>query len=92
MLKNTPNVVIAGTVKSGTTSLFTYLSWHPDVCVSSVKETNYFTPIIYDEKISNLENYYSFFEHCNESLITLEASPRYLYGGRKIAKIIKEVR
>jgi hypothetical protein len=33
-----------GTYRSGTTSLFQYLSDHPDVCPSVLKETGYFLP------------------------------------------------
>ncbi len=40
-----PNLVIVGVVKSGTTSLFNYLSQHPDICPSDVKETRYFDPL-----------------------------------------------
>lgn len=37
-----PNIVLAGTPKSGTSSLFSLLASHPDVCGSSPKETFYF--------------------------------------------------
>lgn len=35
------NFIIAGTEKAGTTSVFTYLSTHPSVCGSAVKETDF---------------------------------------------------
>ncbi len=37
-------LVIAGFAKCGTTSLFSYLSQHPEICPSSVKETAFFVP------------------------------------------------
>ena len=37
-----PNVIIAGTQKAGTTSLFRYLADHPSVCPSSIKEVDFF--------------------------------------------------
>jgi len=83
-----PNVIIAGTVKSGTTSLYTYLSWHPEICVSPVKEVNYFTPIIYNKPIDKSANYYANFKHCIDKKCILEASPRYIYGGKEIANRI----
>lgn len=36
------NLIIAGFGKAGTTSLFEYLSSHPDICGSAVKETKFF--------------------------------------------------
>ena len=39
---NKPNFFIVGAAKAGTTSLHYYLSKHPDVYVSPIKEPNYF--------------------------------------------------
>ncbi len=33
-----PNLIIAGVGKAATTSLFAYLSAHPDICPARVKE------------------------------------------------------
>ncbi len=38
-----PNFFIVGVVKGGTTSLYHYLSQHPDVFMSPIKEVNYFS-------------------------------------------------
>ena len=35
-------LIIGGTTKAGTTSLHAYLSDHPQVCASSIKETRFF--------------------------------------------------
>ena len=37
-----PDFIIAGSAKSGTTALHYMLDQHPGVCMSDVKETNYF--------------------------------------------------
>ena len=38
-----PNyIIISGTSKAATTSLFKYVADHPEVCPSYVKQTNYF--------------------------------------------------
>jgi hypothetical protein len=37
-----PTFVIIGAMKGGTSSLYHYLSAHPEICMSSIKETNYF--------------------------------------------------
>ena len=36
-------VIIIGAMKSGTTSLYSYLAGHPEICESSIKEPEYFS-------------------------------------------------
>jgi hypothetical protein len=82
-----PNVIIAGTQKAGTTSLFRYLSDHYYVCPSSIKEVDFF--IKYQKKIDSkaLEIYRSYFTRCSSSTpLRLEASPRYLKLSSLVAK------
>ncbi len=82
-----PNLIIAGVVKGGTTSVFTYLSRHPDICASKIKETNYFMPIRYADHLAPLETYLKHFSHCSlSSKYILESSPRYIYGGRNVPR------
>jgi hypothetical protein len=38
-----PNFLIVGVPKAGTTSLYKYLSQHPDVYVPKIKEPHYFS-------------------------------------------------
>jgi len=76
-----PNLVIAGVNKAGTTSLFSYLSKHPEVSSSSIKETCYFLPIRYNEKLTPIEDYYSLFKYEESRKIYMEATPGYFYGG-----------
>lgn len=74
----TPNLVIAGVSKAGTTSLFRYLSDHPEICASNVKEIRFFTR--YHGKIdaARLLEYKQYFPHWKGQRYRLEASPGYL--------------
>ncbi len=92
-----PNLVIAGTVKGGTTSLWTYLAGHPDVCASSVKETCYFSVYRYGKWDSRyegaadpFEQFQGYFCHCKQQKYVMEATPGYYPGGERVAKEIKQ--
>jgi len=88
-LRKLPNLIIGGATRAGTTSLFTYLSWHPDICASTVKETNYFTPLLSNNRMQPVNRYYEYFKNCSDqSKYVMEATPIYLYGGKKIAEAI----
>lgn len=82
------NLIIAGVNKAGTTSLFHYLSAHPDICGSKDKETCYFLPVLYDKPLSPITDYYSQFTHCKNAAYRLEATPGYITGGAKMADTI----
>ena len=80
------NFIIAGTEKAGTTSVFTYLSTHPSVCGSVVKETDFFRNAYTGDREKDITNYASFFEnHSHEKPIIMEASPGYLGSGAEVA-------
>jgi hypothetical protein len=85
-----PNLIIAGTVKGGTTSLFSYLSTHPDVCASKVKETCYFLPYRYGGEVRPWGEYIRLFSHCQKEKFVLEATPGYFDGGTVLAGALKE--
>src|SRR6185503_15252511 len=86
-----PNLIIGGVHKAGTTSVFTYLSQHPDVCASSVKEIGFFMPLKYGEQLPSLQEYAQYFSNCVSSKrYLLEASPSYIYGKEVIAERIKK--
>lgn len=85
-----PNLVIAGVNKAATTSLFTYLAHHSAVCGSSIKETNYFMPVAFGEPLPPMETYASYFQACPTRPYRMEASPRYIFGGVKLAQSIRE--
>ncbi|MEQ8206127.1 MAG: sulfotransferase domain-containing protein, partial [Woeseia sp.] len=74
------DIIIGGTEKAGTTSVFSYLAQHPRVAVSKRKETNFFRnphgrPLDY-----SLE-----FPLVNPETLLLEASPAYLGEASTVA-------
>lgn len=83
---NLANFIIAGTEKAGTTSIFTYLSTHPSVCGSAVKETDFFRNLYTGDPKKDTANYASYFERCSPEIpILMEASPGYLGSGAEVA-------
>lgn len=85
-----PNVVIAGVGKAGTTSLYWYLSQHPDVCASQTKELRYFVAAGTGDPLPPLEDYGRHFAHCGAAPYRLEASPQYFHGGRPVAEAMRD--
>jgi hypothetical protein len=82
-----PNLIVAGTPKSGSSSLFYWLEAHPEVYGAASKETFYF---IDRDSISfkpeanyhlhGLDGYEAFFPDCpEEAKIVVEATPHYIY-------------
>ena len=82
------NLIIAGVNKAGTTSLFHYLSAHPEICGSKDKETCYFLPLLYDKDPGPVSEYQQQFSQCGNTRYRLEATPGYITGGKKIADAI----
>ena len=87
-----PNFLILGAARCGTTSLHYYLAEHPDVCMSSIKEPNFFLfeptdrgprPCIGDDRrllaksVPDRVRYERLFPH--PAAAVGEASPLYLY-------------
>ncbi|MEI7803017.1 MAG: sulfotransferase domain-containing protein, partial [Bacteroidota bacterium] len=84
------NLILAGVSKCGSTSLFSYLAAHPDVCGSNVKETQFFMPLKFGKPLPLLNEYEKFFTNCVDEKYRLDATPYYLFGGKKIATAIRE--
>ena len=84
-----PNVIIAGTVKAGTTSLFTYLVQHSQICGSDVKETCFFQPLRYGGNCPPISEYRMHFSHCSTEKYIIESTPGYFEGGHILARGIK---
>ena len=81
-----PNFFIIGAPKCGTTSLAFWLSQHPEVYMSPLKEPDYFHTT---EKIGSLKQYEKLFDGaCDEHKAVGEASVRYLYSDIAIPKIL----
>src|SRR5262249_20365906 len=91
-----PNFFIVGAPKCGTTSMANYLSWHPRIFVSAVKEPHYFARHTWrnpnDRLIpsyrNSLEHYLKLFQDVPEdSLAVGEASVRYLMNRKSLEEI-----
>lgn len=84
-------VIIGGTTKAATTSLFEYISAHPEVCGSLYKESRFFLDEDYplDRKIpfGTIEHYNSLFSACLQKKVRLEATPDYLYSSHTPQRI-----
>lgn len=86
------NAFIVGAPKAGTTSLHFYLKQHPDVCMSEIKEPNYFTAqevvkLYYDVSPVNSEDWYhSIFLEPTRKVVG-EASVSYLFYPEVAQKI-----
>lgn len=81
--------IVGGTTKAGTTSLFRYLSAHPNVCGASMKETRYFLdqdyplPRRFHSESDAIARYYAYFSNCMPlETLRVEATPDYLHGER----------
>ncbi|HNQ12121.1 MAG TPA: sulfotransferase, partial [Bacteroidia bacterium] len=81
------NFFIVGAAKSGTTSLYHYLNSHPEIFMSELKETNYFSSkeileqkLFYNEVVINEQQQYEkLFEKVKNERAIGEASVSYLY-------------
>jgi hypothetical protein len=94
-----PTFIVAGAPRCGTTSLHYYLRQHPQVCMSSIKEPNYFlfgpdgrpriaeAPII-RKSVQKLSDYTALFRRTAATRAIGEASPLYLYTQATPAQIL----
>lgn len=78
---NSPDFIIAGAQKAGTSSLFSYLNQHPQLFGARQKEINFFD---LDENYSKGKQWYlNFFRSYSRPFRTglyFEATPEYLYN------------
>lgn len=91
-MRNKPNFIIAGAMKSGTTSLFYDLIKHPQIVPpkNNVKELNFFN-FWYPKSTFNkgFDWYVDQFEDLNEGQITGEATTSYMFSS-SIARCIRD--
>jgi hypothetical protein len=95
MVKQPTYVILGGTSKAGSGSLFRYLGDHPEICPSNIKETRYY----FDQEEFPLAarasyaagsfKYEEFFAGCENLPFRFEATPDYLYS-RKTPHWIRE--
>lgn len=82
-----PNFFIVGTPKAGTTSLYEYLQEHPQIYMSPIKETNFFSyneiksqGLFYNEEhVASIEAYLQQFSGAVNEIAIGEASVSYLF-------------
>ena len=95
-----PNFIIVGAAKAGTTALYWYLSEHPAVFMSPVKETFYFAygvdeagrllygdPDVHRFPIKTRAEYEALFAEAGSASAVGEASPIYLECPQSAARI-----
>jgi Sulfotransferase domain len=84
-----PNFLIIGAAKAGTTSLWHYLTAHPDIFMSKVKEPDYFKTHKNDRRgvTETLEAYERLFEGSGSFDAVGEASPTYFADEQAVRKI-----
>jgi hypothetical protein len=88
---NCPNFFIVGFPKCGTTSLAHYLSEHPDICISSIKEPYYFALDLINRSLSgitDLDSYLELFDQEKAYKAIGEASVGYIYSDCAIENIL----
>jgi hypothetical protein len=97
----TPNFIIVGAAKAGTTAIYHYLLQHPQIYLTPLKETNYFAlagqPLAFrgpgdDDYVNRLsitdeESYYRQFDGVRDEIAIGEASPLYLYHPQAAQRI-----
>ncbi len=98
-----PNFIIAGVARCGTTSLYYYMKQHPEIGFPSQKEPKYFSSLyltfphrgIGDETVDSImikdkESYFRLFDKLGDFKAIGEASSDYLYFHQYTVDAIKE--
>jgi hypothetical protein len=96
-LNNLPNTIIAGAPKCGTSSLYFWLSAHPEVKASMVKETFFFADEVnrFNKNANIIEHplqaYSSYFnsKKSDQNKVRLEATAPYIYFDNALKHIPK---
>ncbi len=97
---NTPDFLVVGTARAGTTSLYSYLLQHPQLFLPVVKEPCFFT--FADEKINykkgkfsfaitSIKEYAKLYEKALPDQLTGECSTPYLYLYKKTIANLKKI-
>jgi hypothetical protein len=96
-----PDFLLVGAAKSATTSLYYYLSQHPQIRMTSIKENWFFSfmdsppkynsPGVLSNVVSRLEEYVKLFEGARPDQRLGDASPSYLYTYRDTIRNIQSI-
>ncbi len=89
-------LIVGGTTKAATTSLYTYLADHPAICAATYKETRFFLSADYPlpskyRYAGDAEGYHLLFPQTDESRIRMESTPDYLYCAAACERIASEL-
>lgn len=84
-----PNLFIIGAPKCGTTSLWSWLSQHPEVYMSSLKEPWFFCGTGIRRGVDTLAEYEALFQNCEEARIVGEASVTYMLDPSALPRIMQ---
>ncbi|MEL6221801.1 MAG: sulfotransferase [Cyanobacteria bacterium J06627_8] len=94
-----PTFLGIGVEKSGTTSIYHYLSQHPEIFMSPIKETNFLeqdwengltqTHRATDKRIDTFEKYQHLFNQAGDAKAVGEISPNYLFHYESSSKRIQ---
>ena len=86
----TPNAIIAGVNKAGTTAVFHALAQQSNVAVSNVKETHFFNPLEFGEPLPDLSEYATYLPAKTDADAVVEGTPSYFYGRERLARGIDQ--
>ena len=102
-MEKTPDFLIIGAARAGTTALYSYLRQHPQVFMPSIKEPNYFSfagenlncqgpgADYINNSITDPKAYHALFSDAPAGSICGEASPLYLYSPAAPARIRHQI-
>lgn len=95
-MDRSPYLIIGGSTKCGTTSLFSYFEFHPAVCACTMKESRYFLEPSYKliaqkRDHSGIGSFSELFPKCPDEKLRVEATPDYLYSSFAIKRIHHEL-
>ena len=86
-------LIVAGTYRAGTTSLFTYLAGHPEIRPAKIKEPGFFFSLKWTEQPppfpagDEVAAYLSMFPRQPAGGVLLEATPNYLHDAGAAGRI-----
>ena len=99
-----PNFFIVGAAKAGTTSIYAYLSQHPDIYLSPLKEPKFFSVSanefphngpgdsnVDSSIIRNWDDYIELFKDAGHEKVIGEASADYLYFNKTVIPLIYKI-
>lgn len=77
--RHTPDVIIAGFNRCGTSTLHALLNQHPQICMSTPKELHIYN---HDTHYQERGTHYArALDHCHPACLRGEATPSYIYNG-----------